>query len=43
MPGNYPEDRIELAPVDVLQKPFTYDDLFAPVSQGRKRGDEFRF
>jgi 4,5-dihydroxyphthalate decarboxylase len=25
------------------KKKFGFDDLFAPVSQGRKRGDEFRF
>jgi 4,5-dihydroxyphthalate decarboxylase len=27
----------------LTQKKFTFDDLFAPVFQGRKRGDEFRF
>jgi len=27
----------------LTKQKFTFDDLFAPVFQGRKRGDEFRF
>jgi hypothetical protein len=27
----------------LTRQKFTFDDLFAPVFKGRKRGDEFRF